>query len=131
MNKNTGILVLGHGSTRPHNKEIVESVAKMISDGKDVIVRTAFMNVNEPSIKDGLASFSGTGVETIVALPIFLAHGVHTLEDIPGELNLDDGGTATIDVDGNAVEIVYAEPLGIDPCIAELAYRRAEEALSR
>lgn len=131
MNEKIGILVLGHGSTRPYNKEIVEKVAEMIADRNNVPVRTAFMNINEPTIKQGLESFSGTGVERIVALPIFLAHGVHTLEDIPGELNLNEDKSAMIDIDGNAVEIVYAEPLGVDPCIAELAYRRAEEALSR
>ncbi len=128
---NTGILVLGHGSTLPYNKELVETLSGMIADQGDVVVRTAFLNMNKPVLKQGLESFAGTGVDRIVALPIFLAHGVHTMEDIPKELNLNEDKKAVTEIDGKSVEVIYAEPLGADPCIAELAYKRAEEALSR
>ena len=128
---NTGILVLGHGSTLPYNKELIETLSGMIADKGDVIVRTAFLNMNKPVLKQGLESFAGTGVDRIVALPIFLAHGVHTMEDIPKELDLNEDKKAVTEIDGKSVEVIYAEPLGADPCIAELAYKRAEEALSR
>ncbi len=128
---NTGILVLGHGSTLPYNKELVETLSKMIADQGDVVVRTAFLNMNKPVLKQGLESFAGTGVDRIVALPIFLAHGVHTMEDIPKELDLNEDKKAVTEIDGKSVEIIYAEPLGADACIAKLAYKRAEEALSR
>jgi sirohydrochlorin cobaltochelatase len=59
--------------------------------------------MNHPDIQEGLKSFAGTNVKKIVALPLFLAHGVHTREDIPKEL-------------------------GVDECIAALACKRAEEA---
>ncbi|MHC1574307.1 MAG: sirohydrochlorin nickelochelatase [Candidatus Methanogasteraceae archaeon] len=128
---NTGILVLGHGSTLPYNKELVETISGMIADQGDVVVRTAFLNMDKPTLKQGLESFAGTGVDKIVALPIFLAHGVHTMEDIPKELNLNEDKRAVTEIDGKSVDIVYAAPLGADVCIAELAYKRAEEALSR
>jgi len=128
---NTGILVLGHGSTLPYNKELVETISGMIANQGDIVVRTAFLNMDKPTLKQGLESFTGTGVERIVALPIFLAHGVHTLEDIPKELNLNEDKRAVTEIDGKSVDIVYADPLGADACIAELAYKRAEEALSR
>ena len=131
MNGKTGILLLGHGSTRPHNKELVENVAEMIANQKNVLVRIAFLNMDKPDLKEGLKSFEGTDVDRIIALPLFLAHGVHTLEDIPGELNLDDDKKAVVDIDGKSVEVLYAEPLGADPRIAEIAYSRAEEALAR
>jgi hypothetical protein len=50
----------------------------------------------------GLRSFSGTKIKKIVALPVFLASGAHVSKDI---------------------EILLAEPLGTDECIANLAYR--------
>ena len=131
MNGKTGILLLGHGSTRPHNKELVENVAEMIANQKNVLVRIAFLNMDKPDLKEGLKSFEGTDVDRIIALPLFLAHGVHTLEDIPGELNLDDDKKAVVDIDGKSIEVLYAEPLGADPRIAEIAYSRAEEALAR
>ncbi len=131
MNEKTGILLLGHGSTRPHNRELVENMAEMIAKQNNVLVRIAFLNMDKPDLKDGLESFKGTGIDRIVALPLFLAHGVHTLEDIPEELNLGDDKKAVVDIDGKSVEVLYAEPLGADPRIAEIAYGRAEEALAR
>jgi len=130
MVDDVGILVLGHGSTKPYNKEMVEKCAKMIGDFHDGPVRIAFLNMDEPNIAAGLESFAGTKVKTIVALPIFLAHGVHTLEDIPNELRVDPAlRRGKCKLNGNEVEIRCAEPLGVDDCIAALAYRRATEAL--
>jgi sirohydrochlorin ferrochelatase len=130
MTDDVGILVLGHGSTKPYNKEMVEKCAELIGKNHDGPVRMAFLNMDEPNIATGLESFSGTKVKTIVALPIFLAHGVHTLEDIPNELSVDPGlRRGNCKLNGSEVEIRCAEPLGVDECIASLAYRRAKEAL--
>jgi sirohydrochlorin ferrochelatase len=124
-----GILVLGHGSTLPYNRELVEKFAEMIGKKHSGPVKTAYLNMDKPNIAEGLKSFSGTDVKKIVALPIFLAHGVHTQEDIPKELGMNDDGKAVININGNEVKIACAEPLGVDECIANLAYRRAMEAL--
>ena len=130
MVDDVGILVLGHGSTKPYNREMVEKCAELIGKSHTGPVRIAFLNMDEPNIATGLESFSGTNVKTIVALPIFLAHGVHTLEDIPNELSVDPSSRkGTCKLNGNEVEIRCAEPLGVDECIASLAYRRATEAL--
>ncbi|MEA2045699.1 MAG: sirohydrochlorin nickelochelatase [Euryarchaeota archaeon] len=130
MDEYVGILVLGHGSTKPHNKDMVEAYAKMIGNNHDGPVRTAFLNMDEPDIATGLASFVGTKVKKIVALPLFLAHGVHTMEDIPQELGVDASlRRGSCKVNGETVEICCAEPLGVDECVANLAYRRAMETL--
>jgi sirohydrochlorin ferrochelatase len=125
-----GILVLGHGSTLPYNRELVESLAKVIAGIHTGPVRTAYLNMNSPDIQRGLKSFEGTNVKQIIALPLFLAHGVHTLQDIPRELGVDEKKRkGIVKVDSNQVEVICAEPLGVDECIATLAYKRAEEAL--
>ncbi len=131
MSEKLGVLAIGHGSKLPYNKEIVESVANNIA-GKhtDVVVKVGFMNMNEPSIEDALASFAGTGVTTIAAVPVFLASGVHITKDIPKILGLEDGSEKTsIQLDGNNVTIVYGKPLGGDELIADLVFKRAQEAL--
>ncbi len=132
MNEKIGILALGHGSKHPHNKEVVTGVAELIAKKyKDVVVRTGFMNMNRPTMKEGLEAFSGTGVSTIVAVPIFLAHGVHTMEDIPQILGISrETRKTTIKIDGKNVKLIYSEPLGIDELVAELAFKRTKEALS-
>jgi sirohydrochlorin ferrochelatase len=128
--KDVGILVLGHGSSLPYNRELVESLAQMISQSHSGPVRTAYLNMNHPDIPEGLGSFAGTKVKKIVALPLFLAHGVHTRQDIPKELGVDEQRRrGTLKIGGEEVEVICAEPLGVDECIAALACRRAEEAL--
>ena len=125
-----GILVLGHGSSLPYNRELVESLARMIGASHSGPVRTAYLNMDKPGIPEGLRSFAGTKVTKIVALPLFLAHGVHTRQDIPRELGIDtQRRRGTVVIGGEDVEVICAEPLGVDECIATLACRRAEEAL--
>jgi len=122
--KDTGILVLGHGSRLPYNRELIESMASMIRDIHPGPVRTAYLNMNEPDIHAGLQSFTGTEIKKIVALPVFLASGVHVSKDIPRELGMSGTGNAILKQDGEDIEVLLAEPLGADECIANLAYRR-------
>jgi sirohydrochlorin cobaltochelatase len=87
-----GILLLGHGSSLPYNKELVEETANMLRKNHEIIV--------------------------------------HTLQDIPAQLGIKNNERkTTIKYGDNHVEIFYAEPLGADPVIAEIAYQRAREAL--
>lgn len=87
-----GILLLGHGSSLPHNKKLVEETASMLRKKHKITV--------------------------------------HTLQDIPAQLGIENGAEkTTIKHGNNSVEILYAQPLGADPVIAELAYQRAREAL--
>ncbi len=132
MNEKIGILALGHGSKLPYNKDVVSGVAELIAKKyKNIVVRTGFMNMNTPTMKEGLEAFKGTGVTTIVAVPIFLAHGVHTTEDIPQILGISrESRKTTIKLDGRNITLIYSEPLGADELIAELAFKRAKEALS-
>lgn len=132
MSEKIGILALGHGSKLPYNKDVVTGVANIIAKKySDVVVRTGFMNINSPTLKEGLESFKGTGVSTIVAVPIFLAHGVHTTQDIPQILGISRESKKTkVRIDGREITLVYSEPLGPDELIADLAFKRAKEALS-
>ncbi|HMK45601.1 MAG TPA: sirohydrochlorin nickelochelatase [Methanocella sp.] len=121
-----GLLVVGHGSSMPHNKELIEDIASRIAKRMpNAVTRIGFMNMNKPSIKDGLDSFQGTGVNKIVVFPLFLAKGVHIKEDIPGLIGLKDGEKR---ISYNGYDIVYADPLGPDDLIAELSCRRISQA---
>nr|HRD17388.1 CbiX/SirB N-terminal domain-containing protein [Methanothrix soehngenii] len=76
--KDVGILVLGHGSSLPFNKELVESLAQMIGkNNSSGPVRTAYLNMNQPDIPTGLKSFQGTGVKKIIAT---CPHGYNALK---------------------------------------------------
>ena len=84
--KDVGILVLGHGSSLPYNKELVESLAQMIGKNHSGPVRTAYLNMNQPDIPEGLKSFAGTNVKKIVALAALLGpRGSHPPGYPPGD----------------------------------------------
>ena len=121
-----GLLVVGHGSSMPYNKQLIEDIATMMAGRMPMaVVRTGFMNINKPSIKDGLDSFKGTGIKKIIVFPLFLARGVHTTEDVPGLIGLKDGEKRIV---YDEYDIVYADPLGADDLIAELSCRRVSQA---
>ena len=131
MENNIGVLVLGHGSSLPYNKEVVSAVAEMIGNGDEtMVVKTAFLNLDTPTLNEGLKSFEGTGGEKIVALPCFLAPGVHTTQDIPRVLGIKEGeNRTTVELNGGEIELLYAQPLGADSCIANLARERIADVL--
>ena len=87
-----GMLLVGHGSTMPYNKELIEATGKMIAaQTTEFVVKCSFMNINKPSIKDALADFRKEKIDVLVVVPLFLAKGVHIEKDIPSEIGLPEG----------------------------------------
>ncbi len=126
-----GMLLVGHGSKLPYNKELVESTGKIIADQKpEYLVRCAFMNMNEPSIEDGLASFRREEIDALIVVPLFLAKGVHILKDIPALIGLPEGiSKGSFQLNGRSIPLFYADPIGSDPLLAELMVKNAERVL--
>jgi len=127
-----GMLLVGHGSTMPYNQELIESTGKMIaSQSKEFIVKCGFMNINKPSIKDAMADFKKEDIDVLVVVPLFLAKGVHIEKDIPAEIGIPEGTKkGTFALNGKSIPLVYADPIGIDPLLAELMVKNAQRALS-
>ena len=127
-----GMLLVGHGSTMPYNKDLVEKTASLIkSKNTDFIVKCGFMNINTPTIKESLDDFRFEPIETLVVVPLFLAKGVHIEKDIPGEIGLPEGSKkGTFTLNGRSVPLVYADPIGSDPLLADLMMKNAVKALT-
>jgi len=127
-----GMLLVGHGSTMPYNKELVENTASLIkSQNTDFIVKCGFMNMNKPTIRESLNDFRHEPIDALVVVPLFLAKGVHIEKDIPGEIGLPEGikkGTFTLN--GRSVPLLYADPIGSDPLLADLMVKNATKALT-
>jgi sirohydrochlorin ferrochelatase len=128
----TGMLLVGHGSTLPYNKELVEITGRIIAENyKNYIVKCAFMNMNSPTIEESLDAFRREKITALVIVPLFLAKGVHILKDIPPLLGLPEGERkGTFTMNGKTIPLVYAEPIGSDPLLAELMVKNAKKALS-
>ena len=87
-----GMLLVGHGSKLPYNKELVESTGRIVQDRHpEYVVKCAFMNMNSPSIEETLAEFKKEKIDALVVVPLFLAKGVHILKDIPELIGLPEG----------------------------------------
>lgn len=131
MSEKIGILTIGHGSRLPYNNQVVTEIADIIAKKHpEYVVKAGFMEMSTPSLEEALLSFQGTGVSTIVAVPVFLASGVHITKDIPAILKLDpETKEGSIKMDGQQVKILYGKPLGSDELIADLIFKRAQEVL--
>jgi sirohydrochlorin cobaltochelatase len=116
----------------PYNQELVEKTAVFIRQkNPDYIVKCGFMNMNKPSIKESLEAFRHEPIDALVVVPLFLAKGVHIEKDIPGEIGLPEGvRKGSFVLNGKTVPLVYAEPIGSDPLLADLMVKNAGKALA-
>lgn len=138
-----GILLVGHGSRLPYGKDVVSQLAEMYKENSNYLVEVGFMNISKPSIPSALNKLAKGGVEKIIVTPVFLAHGVHTKQDIPHILGLDNGHEHShghdhghsheeeeeqeeIEFEG---EIIYTEPLGADTRLVDIIKDRVASAL--
>lgn len=132
---NTGILLVGHGSSLPYNNQVLELIASKFNDKSDYIVELGFMNISHPSIPEAFDKIKD--MENVIAVPVFLAHGIHTLLDIPTALGLNPDPIENypvpnvsmddiVEYDGN---IIFTEPLGADDKILEIIDDRIKQHL--
>ncbi|MDD4568170.1 MAG: sirohydrochlorin nickelochelatase [Methanoculleus chikugoensis] len=127
-----GMLLVGHGSKLPYNKELIETTAKLIAEKTDdYIVKPGFMSLNTPTVGEQLEAFRSEDIDMLVVVPLFLAKGVHINQDIPEILGLPKGQRrGTFQLNGKAVPLVYANPIGSDPLLAELMLKNASDAIA-
>lgn len=102
--------------------------------------------MSQPSIPAAINQLAEVGVEKIIAIPVFLAHGVHTKQDIPRILGMNNGHEHEHAEQGHhhshghhheevieeikfKGEIIYTEPLGADRRIADIIDDRVNNAL--
>ena len=114
------VLLIGHGSRLPFNREMADLHAELLRK-KGYKVYTAFNEMSDPSIEVAMATIIDDGAEEIVALPLFVASGVHTERDIPTKLGLQEGyGTGVSTKYGRKITVHYKEPFGDDPGVTQV-----------
>ncbi len=130
-----GILLIGHGSSLPYGRKVIYELADMYKKESDFPVEVGFMNIEDPTVRTAINTLAKKGVNKIIAVPVFIAHGVHTKQDINYMLGLGKPRKDAsyyhkkqepIEFEG---EITYIEPLGPDPRIADIIEDRVENAL--
>jgi sirohydrochlorin ferrochelatase len=95
------LLLIAHGSRRENaNDEIkllAARVAGLESNDYDGVV-TAFLEMAEPDIHQGVRDCIEQGASSIVVVPYFLASGNHVVKDIPGEIACALAGHSSVDI---------------------------------
>jgi len=121
------VVLIGHGSKMAYNKELLEGLQRLMElRGVFKDVRVAFLQLNSPSIEEVVRELAKGGIKKIVALPVFLADGTHTTEDIPETLKITfEGEWAEL---GRDVELIYGEPIGVDERIVDILLDRIKAA---
>lgn len=80
------LLIIAHGSRRAASNDEVRVLSEVVRAQPGQAydhVETAFLELAEPSIPDGLSALAARGATEIVAFPYFLAAGTHVAQDIP------------------------------------------------
>ena len=119
--KKAGVLVIGHGSRLPYNKETIIFQSERLKEKGLTLVRYAFNEFDEPIIEDVMSELAASEVEEIIVLPLFISKGAHLKNDIPGKIGLEDKvSSGYYEHDGKKVCVKYALPIGDDPRLTDV-----------
>ena len=119
----TGVIVLAHGSKRKAaNDGLLEVVRMLRAMGRWDAVEAAFLQFAPPTLEDVAAKLAARACARVVVLPLLLFSGQHVAGDIPDEL-------ARVKQAHPDMRFLYANNIGPDRRLAEIAADRIEEAL--
>ncbi|SEV98061.1 CbiX/SirB N-terminal domain-containing protein [Natrinema salifodinae] len=123
-----GLAVVGHGTERNENsaKAIEYHTERIREQGRFDEVKALFMD-EEPEVDDVTDYFE---TEDVVVVPLFIADGYHTQEDIPEDMGLTEdyrlGWDVPAEVDGH--RIWYTGAVGTEDLMADVLLERAADA---
>jgi sirohydrochlorin cobaltochelatase len=119
---------VGHGTERNENsaKATRYHADRIAERGRFEEVQAVFMD-EDPEVDDVTDFFTAADV---VVVPLFIADGYHTQEDIPEDMGLTDdyreGYEVPSEVDGH--RIWYAGAVGTEALMADVVLERAADA---
>ena len=123
-----GLAVVGHGTERNENSaKAIEYHADRIRERDRFDEVEALFMDEDPEVDDVTDFFES---DDIVVVPLFIADGYHTQEDIPEDMGLTDdyrkGWNTPTEVDGQ--NIWYSGAVGTEGLMADVVLERAADA---
>ena len=90
LSNNTAVILVSHGSTLPYAEEVFEEIKEKFIKKTGFASEIGYMKVSEPTIAGAVDILKEEvdDLDKIIALPVFLAPGIHTNIDIPQLLGL-------------------------------------------
>lgn len=109
MSNNYGILLISHGSTLPFGEVTFNEIKNKFIKKTGFSTEVGYMKVSEPTIAGAVENLKDEveNLDKIIALPVFLAPGIHTKIDIPILLGLEPLEVDPRCPDGNYPENHY------------------------
>lgn len=88
---NVGVILVSHGSTLPYAEEVFTEIKEKFIAKTGLAAEIGYMKVSEPTISGAVEILKDEvdDLDKIIALPVFLAPGIHTNIDIPQLLGLE------------------------------------------
>lgn len=131
-NMDNGILILGHGTRFKalSNMKTIKMNAERVAGRGYKHVAYAFNEFCEPTIPEALDTLEKSGVDRIIAIPLFIALGIHPSKDIPLKIGIQpysSGGD--IVVNGRTINVYYARPVEANPRLLDVLDQKAREYL--
>jgi len=120
------LLLVAHGSRRAQSNDEVTALAEKLSGRCSEtyeIVHSAFLELADPLIPEGIRKCVEDGAGTVVVLPYFLNSGRHVTEDIPNIVNRTRNSYP-------GVEIRIASHLGASELMTDLLITTANDAIN-
>lgn len=125
---NVTLVIVGHGTERNEQSAASTRYHADRVRNRDRFSAVTAMFMDESPKVDNLTEYVDT--EDVVLVPLFVADGYHTTEDIPEDVGLTedyrDGWDVPASVDGHRVW--YAGAVGTEPLLARVIAERAAEA---
>lgn len=80
---NSATVLMAHGTPHPEANAPLYKIAERLSKLSERSVRLAFMECNEPTIPDAIATYIEEGFKRVALVPYFLQRGGHVRGDLP------------------------------------------------
>ena len=120
--KGTSVMLIYHGNRSGSGSENVDRCSGYLT-AKGFETVSAYNEFQSPTVQEALESLMGSGKD-ILAIPMFVSPGSHTVSDIPPKLGLEGGRIRDI---GDGRRVIYAEEIGMHPMIADILEARISE----
>ena len=147
LSNNAAVILVSHGSTLPFAEEVFEEIKEKFIDKSGIPAEIGYMKVSEPTIAGAVEILKDEveDLDKIIALPVFLAPGIHTNIDIPQLLGLEPLEVDPRCPDGNypdehylsiADDVVFNGEIELLSCIGprdellDIVDKRINEALA-
>ena len=119
------ILIVGHGSRYTYNKNIMLLQKERLEAMGFGNIYIGFNEASKPTIQEAMSSISADGFEEVIAVPFFIASGLHMTRDIPPKLCLSEGQReGPVNVDGRTLIMHFDTPFGDEPLLAQILKER-------